>query len=47
MSEPLPFLSIAQYMAWKEDVFNEVANDAEIKVVKMSMPIRWLRKMKT
>jgi hypothetical protein len=34
-------------MAWKEDVFNEVANDVEIKVVKMSMPIRWVRKMKT
>ncbi|MGH9950783.1 MAG: hypothetical protein ACRD5J_04090 [Nitrososphaeraceae archaeon] len=45
MSEPLPFLSVAQYMAWKEDVFN-VANDAEIKVVKMSMPIRCVRKMK-
>jgi hypothetical protein len=46
LSEPLPFLSIAQYIAWEEDVFN-VANDVEIKVVKMFMPIRWVRKMKT
>jgi hypothetical protein len=34
-------------MAWKEDVFNEVADDVEIKVVKMLMPIIWVRKMKT